>query len=166
MAIDTARDALLDDARRQAHDIVEAGDRDARERLDAAQREGDTLIARARAEGEAAGRADAARALAGERFAAHLKLLAAQRASYEALLAQARDAALALRDEPDYPDLLQGLAAAARHDLGPGAELTIDPPGRGGVLARAGSREVDYTLVTLAEHCVERLGAKAAALWA
>jgi vacuolar-type H+-ATPase subunit E/Vma4 len=166
MSIDTARDALLDDARRQADEIVEAGERDARERLAAAQREADALIARARAEGEAYGHLEAARSLAAQRFAAHLHVLGARRASYEALLAQARDAALALRDNAEYPDLLERLAAAARRDLGTGAELTIDPAGRGGVVARAGTREVDSTLVVLAERCVERLGSKAGALWA
>jgi vacuolar-type H+-ATPase subunit E/Vma4 len=166
MNIDTARDALLDDSRRQADDIVKAGERDARERLAAAQREADALIACARTKGEAAGRVEGARLLAAQRFAAHLQVLGARRASYDALRAQARDAALALRDGPDYPDLLERLAAAARRDLGPGAEVTIDPAGRGGVVARAGSREVDYALVVLAERCVERLGSKAAALWA
>jgi cell division septum initiation protein DivIVA len=166
MSIDTARDALLDDARRQAEDIVEAGERDARERLGAAQADADALVARARAEGEAAGRVDAARVLAAQRFAANLQVLGARRASYDVLRAQARDAALALRAEPGYADLLERLAAAARRELGPGADLTIDPAGRGGVVARAGSREIDFTLVVLAERCVERLGSKAAALWA
>jgi vacuolar-type H+-ATPase subunit E/Vma4 len=165
MSLASAREALLDDARRHAEEIVAQAEADARERLEAARRDADELIARAHAEGEAEGREQAARAQAGERFAAHMQVLAARRASYDALRERARYAALGLREDPSYSHLLARLEAAARRDLGADAELTLDPS-RGGVIARAGSREVDYTLAALAERCVEELGAKVAALWA
>jgi vacuolar-type H+-ATPase subunit E/Vma4 len=166
MSLDTAREALLDDARREAEAILARADAAAAARLQAARREAEELRARARAQGEAEGRVGAAQTLAGERFAARMRVLGARRASYDALLEQARRAALALREDPDYPQLLERLAAAARKDLGPGTELTVDPPGQGGVLGRAGSRAVDYTLVALAERCVRDLGPRVAELWA
>jgi hypothetical protein len=166
MSLTSARDALLEDARRASAEVVARAESDARERVDAARREAAAILTRARAEGEAEGREQAARTQAGERFSARLHVLAARRASYDALLERARDAALALRDDPAYADLLDRLCAAARADLGPEAQLSVDPPGLGGVVARAGSREVDYTLVALAERCVADLGAKAARLWA
>jgi hypothetical protein len=166
MSLASAREALLDDARRGAEQVVAQAELEARERLDAARHAAGELVARARAEGEAEGREQAARLDAGERFSAHLQVLAARRASYDALLEQARAAALALRGDPSYPELLDRLGAAARRDLGAGAELTVDPPERGGVVARAGSREVGYTLVALAERCVAGLGPKVARLWA
>jgi vacuolar-type H+-ATPase subunit E/Vma4 len=166
MSLDTAREALLDDAQRRAQEIVALGEEEAARRLEEARREADELVARARAEGEVEGRLQAARVQAVQRFTAHMQVLGAQRASYDALLARARADALALRGDPAYPELLDRLAAAARRDLGPDAEVTIDPAALGGVLARAGSRAVDYTLVALAERCVQDLGARVGALWA
>jgi hypothetical protein len=165
MSPDAAETALLDDARRQAQAVVAQGEAEAQERLESARREAAELLERARAQGDADGRAQAAQALAGQRFAARAQVLAARRASYDALLARARAAALELRAEPEYPALLERLAAAARRDLGSGAEITVDPPQLGGAIGRAGSRAVDYTLVALAERCVRELGPKAAELW-
>ncbi len=165
MSLGTARDALLDDARRQAQEIVAAGEAEADQRLRAARRDADELLARARAEGEAEGRRAAIRAQARQRFGAHMQVLAARRASYDALAQRARADALALRAEPGYPQLLELLTAAARADLGADAEVTVDPPGLGGVIARAGTRAVDYTLVAIAERCVQDLGPRVAELW-
>src|ERR1035437_5695471 len=72
---------------------------------------------------------------------------------------------MALRGGRGYPELLQRLAAAARRDLGEDAEVEIDPPGLGGVRARAGSRRVDYTLASLADRRVEDLGPLLARRW-
>ncbi len=165
MSLDTAREALLGDARREAEAILARADTEAGARLQDARRQAEELRVRARAQGEAEGRAGAARTRAGGRFAARMLVLAAKRASYDALLEQARRAALALREDPGYPQLLERLAAAARDDLGPDAELTLDPPGLGGVLGQAGSRAVDYTLAAIAERCVRDLGPRVAELW-
>lgn len=165
MTLATAREALLDDAHRLAQQTIAEADAEAAKRVAEARAQADAVLARARAAGEAEGRAQAAREQAGQRFTAHMQVLAARRASYDTLLARARDAALALREDPGYPGLLDRLGAAARDDLGADAELTVDPPGLGGVRARAGSREVDYTLVALAERCAHDLGERVAELW-
>jgi hypothetical protein len=165
MTLAAAREALLDDARRLAQQIIADAEAEAAERLADARAQADGVLARARATGQAEGRAQAAREQAGQRFAAHMQVLAARRASYDMLAARARAAALALREDPGYPDLLDRLGAAARDDLGPDAELTVDPPELGGVLARCGTRAVDYTLVALAERCVHDLGERVAEIW-
>lgn len=166
MTLSAARDALLDDARRHAQEIVSEGEQEAHRSLEAARVEADEVIARGRALGEADGRLQATRAQAAERFTARMQVLGAQRGSYDALRERARTAVLALREDPAYPEMLEHLAAAARDALGPDAEVTIDPPDAGGVLARTGSRVADYTLVALAERCVADLGPRARTLWA
>lgn len=165
-SVEPARDALLADARERAGQLLEQAEEQARKRLAQAQRDAQELIARAREEGLAAGRAQAARDAGRGRTLARWEVLAAQRAAYDELRRRARTEVMALRDERGYPELLERLAAAARRDLGDGAEIEIDPPAQGGVRARAGSRQVDYTLTALAERCVRDLGPALAQLWA
>jgi vacuolar-type H+-ATPase subunit H len=164
-SVGPARDALLADARERARQLLEQAEREAHELTQQAQTDAEALLARARQEGLAAGRARAARDAGRERTLAHWHVLAAQNAAYEELRRRARIEVMAVRDEPGYRELLERLSAAARRDLGDGAELEIDPPGLGGVLARAGSRRVDYTLPALAERCVQDLSPALAQLW-
>lgn len=166
MRLEAAGAALLDDARAVAQRLLDAAEADARGRVDAAHAEAEESIARARAHGEAEGRVEAARAAALERASSRVEVLVARREAYDELRRRAREAALGLRDEAGYPDLLERLSAAARRDLGDGAAVEIDPPGLGGVRARAGSRRVDYTLAALADRCMVQLGASLQRLWA
>lgn len=165
MTLEAARDSLLVDARAAARRRLDEAEADARACVEAARREADETIARARAQGEAEGRVEAAHEDARERALARMDVLAAQREAYDELRRRAREAARGLREQPGYADLLERLAAAARRDLGDDAELEIDPPGAGGVRARAGSRRVDYTLAALADRCVAQLGTGVKRLW-
>lgn len=165
MSLGSAREALLADARARAQAILAQAETEAARQIEPARRQADALVAAARAQGEADGRLEATREEAVARFSAHMTVLAEQRASYDELRRRARAAVLSLRGEPDYPELLERLAAAARRDLGDGAQLRIDPPDLGGVLGTAGTRAVDYTLVALADRCVDDLGPGLAALW-
>jgi vacuolar-type H+-ATPase subunit E/Vma4 len=72
---------------------------------------------------------------------------------------------LELHEQPDYPALLERLSAAARSQLGDDAELVVDPPGRGGVIARRGEASVDYTLAAMADRVIDDLGADLERLW-
>jgi vacuolar-type H+-ATPase subunit E/Vma4 len=165
MTLAPAHDALLTDARATAHHAATEARAEVRERLATAAREADELIANERAHGEAEGREQGAVEEGVARTLARLDVLAARREGYEALRRGAREAALELRDTPDYGALLERLAAAARRDLGEDAQLELDPPAAGGVRASRGSRRVDYTLVALADRCVEGLGPKVRRLW-
>ena len=109
--------------------------------------EADALLARARAEGEAEGRARGrARAGRGSASRAHMRCSRARRASYDALLrcARARPRSRCART-PATPSCSSRLAAAARRDLGADAELEVDPPELGGVLARGRARAPSTT---------------------
>jgi vacuolar-type H+-ATPase subunit E/Vma4 len=165
MTLETARDALLADARATANDARAEAQAAAAGRLDAARREADAIVARAREQGDAEGRERGALEEGVARTLARMEVLAARREAYEELRRQARAAVLRLRDDPGYPQLLDRLAAAARRDLGDDALLERDPGDAGGVRASRGSRRVDHTLVALADRCVDDLGVALQRLW-
>jgi hypothetical protein len=124
-------------------------------------------ITRASAEAEALRLVDAAREdgrRAAEAIARSERLAAARQA--RALVLQARSAreatareralraALAFRKRPEYGRLLEALETDCRRRLGAEAEIERDPAQGGGVRARLGSRSLDYTLPSLAEHAL------------
>jgi vacuolar-type H+-ATPase subunit E/Vma4 len=165
VSLGSARDALLADAHARADEIVARAEAEVAQQTEPARREAEAILAAARAEGEAEGRREAAREEAAEHAAARATVLGAQRESYDQLCLRVRAAALALRGERDYQRLLERLSAAARRELGDDAELEVDPPELGGVRGKAGTRAIDYTLVAIAERCVDGLGPRLAALW-
>jgi len=165
LTLEPAREALLADARERARHLIEQANAEAAARIEEAHRAADELVGRARSQGEAEGRLSSAREEARESALARMEVLAAQRAAYEELRRRARVAVLALRDDPDYPELLERLAAACRNDLGERAQLETDALDAGGVRASAGTRSVDYTLITLAERCIDALGPRLQRLW-
>lgn len=166
MSVDPAAGALLADARATAERMLAQAQQQAQERVGEAERTAAAMIARAREQGEADGRLEAAHEQAREGILARGDVLRAQREAYDELRRRCRAQVLALREEAGYAALLERLAASARAQLGPGAELEIDPPDAGGVRARAGSRRLDLTLVALADDCVRELGPALRGLWA
>lgn len=159
------REAILADARADAERALADADREASERLAGARGEAGEMLERARARGASEGRVEAARELALRRAQARAAVLEAQRELYEELRSRAREAVLALRSDPAYPELLDRLTEAARGVLGADAVAERDPPAVGGVHAQAGSRSIDYTLATLAERCIDGLGPALRELW-
>jgi vacuolar-type H+-ATPase subunit E/Vma4 len=135
------------------------------QRLAEAWTQAEEIAEQARLAGErAAARAARRRRAAASRRARELQL-DAERSLLDGLRASSRAAARALRTEPGYPQLLERLSRAARSQLGPEAELEIDPPQAGGVLARAGSISVDYSLPALVDRAIEMLGGEVERLW-
>jgi hypothetical protein len=166
VAVEPLRDALLERAHAEAEHVLAAADERAAELLAEAEAHGAALVAQARAEGLAAAALAGAHEQALARRRARTLVLAAQRELYEELRRQARAAVHDLRrDLRRYATLLERLSAAARAQLGEGAELEVDPPGAGGVRAADGPRSVDYTLDALVERCVARLGDGLERLW-
>jgi len=159
-----ARTALLDEARKDAGDLLADADAAAAATVAAAREEADAILAEARARGVA----DGAILLAAERARtardARAVVLAERRAAYDRLRLQARDAVSDLRLEPSYSHLLEALRARARRDLGSGASVREQK--RGGIVAESGGRRVEYTLDALADTIIERLGDDLGELWA
>lgn len=165
VAAEPLRDAILGDARAEAQRVLARADEQAAAKLRDAEERGRTLVEQARADGVAAAGIAGSHEEARARRVARAAVLAARRELYEELTRRARSAAQGLRQEAGYPTLLERLTRAARAQLGPGAELEVDPPDAGGVRASNGGRHVDYTLDALAGRCLERLGAGVEGLW-
>ena len=143
--------------------MVAEADADADAALAAAQREADAIRGAARAEGES----DAAAVLAAERARvrrqARAVVLAAQLEAYDELRSQVVQALSALRDDPGYGPWRDRLAERARTVLG--ADAVVSEPPEGGVLAEMNGRRALYTLVGLADHVIDTMGADVEGLW-
>jgi vacuolar-type H+-ATPase subunit H len=149
-ALAPVRAALLGAARAEAQRVrADAEERAATVLADARNR-----AARMLADATRQGAADADSLLAGERARARRQaravVLRAGRDAYEALRAQARDAAARLGDDP----VVRGrLVATARDGLGPGARVS-DVDG-GGVVAEVSGRRLDLSLAGFAARAVD-----------
>jgi vacuolar-type H+-ATPase subunit E/Vma4 len=165
VGLDPVREALLAQAQVEAEELVtQAADR-AAEEVALAEEETAILIARARAEGEAAAELEAATEVAHARRSARTLVLEAQREVYDDVRREAHAAAQQLRSRTGYRELVERLAAMARDQLGPDAELELDPP-NGGVVAHARNRRLDYSLPALVERCLARRATELERLWA
>ncbi|MGB7982054.1 MAG: hypothetical protein WCF36_14835 [Candidatus Nanopelagicales bacterium] len=146
--------ALRDRARAAAAELLSQADADAQAVLAAAQQEADDLLAEARTKGAADRAAVLAAQRAGAQRRAHGVLLAAQLTAHHDLRGAAREAVRALRDDPDYPIMLEALRARARDDIGAGAAITELEDG--GIVAESGPRRVEYSLQALADDLVDQ----------
>jgi vacuolar-type H+-ATPase subunit E/Vma4 len=162
--LDAVRDALLSDARQEVDEALAAAERDAAATVTAAREEANRTLDAARADGEAEARTVSLTELARSRRRARELVLSARRAVYERALAEVCAAATRLRDSPDYDAVIDGLSRLARSQLGDGAVVTIDDE-VGGVIARAGTRTVDYRLPVIAERCFDAIGSDVESLW-
>jgi vacuolar-type H+-ATPase subunit E/Vma4 len=164
VTLKAVRRALMDDADADAGRVLAAAREEAEAQVAAALHEARRMTGAARAEGDAEARTAAAIEQARVRRRAREAVLAARQAAVDRLRAAAREAAVRLRDDPRYPELLAGLERTARDQLGEGATVDVQPP-TGGLVAAAGSRSVDYRLDSLADRCVDALGEEIEALW-
>ncbi len=148
--LDPVRDALLDQAHRDARATLAQADREAAGVTAAAEAEVAQLLGSARAQAaedtellEAAGRSRALH----EARSLHLR---ARREAYDALVAAA---ATAVRAElADDPDVVAALTRRAHAELGPGAVVTRTPDG--GLAAEADGRRLLLPLLALVERAV------------
>lgn len=163
--MDALRTAFLAQADEQAlRSAVEAEEAEAC-RVAAARRRAQEVVREARTAAEAAALPDVARIRATAARQARHALLSAQREVFEQFRQEAHAAALALRDGPAYAALLEQLSRRAREQLGQTAKLHVDPAGVGGVIAREGDRQVDYSLPALVDRCIVALGERVEELW-
>lgn len=123
------------------------------------------LAKEARCEGEAAAAKEAVRRRATATRRAREIRLRAQSRQVEELQRMSREAVLHLREDDLYPELLERLSRAARDQLGPEAQVEVDPPGLGGVIGRKGRTSVDYTLPALVDRTIASLGDELEILW-
>lgn len=165
VSLDPVRAALLAQAEAEAEQLEEQAEERAAAQVERAEEQKAALVRRARAEGEAAAELEASSELTRARRTARTLVLEAQRAAYEDVRREAYAAAQRLRSERRYPELVDRLAERVRVDLGPEAELELDPP-EGGVIGRLGNRRVDHTLPALVERCLAERAEEVERLWA
>ncbi|MFF7678974.1 V-type ATP synthase subunit E family protein [Actinacidiphila glaucinigra] len=162
-SLQPVRDSLLRRARAEADDLLARADSDAEATLAEAEDLARAIIAKGRSMGEA----EAARARAAAITAAHRQQRAdrlhAQARAYREVRRQVAERVLALRDEPDYPRLLDILIRRARALLGPDAEIREHPTG--GVEAQSPGRRVDLTLETAGLRVMDGAGCALESLW-
>ena len=143
--------------------------------LAAAEGEAADVLAQATATADAtveAARLDATRDVAAELTRSEARarresrglVLAAQRKAYDNLSRSAAEAAGNL-DQRRYAALRPRLEALAVKQLGPGAVIEREPLGELGVVARSGSRLVDYRLIVVAQRCLQALSSRLEELW-
>ncbi|MEU6611167.1 hypothetical protein ABZ922_40110 [Streptomyces shenzhenensis] len=159
--LDPVRAALLRAAHAAADEVRGRARTDAEETLRAARASAEEVLARARDRGAAEG----AVAAAGERVRAVQDAwaaeLAARAAVYAELRAGVREGVRRALARGAVPQAR--LTERARALLGADAHVTAAPAG--GVTAEVPGRRVDLSADALADRALERLGARAAALW-
>jgi vacuolar-type H+-ATPase subunit E/Vma4 len=163
-ALEPVRRALLADARADADRIIGEATREAALTVDEAEQEAAVSIERAVRHGTASAQARSDQRLAQARAEVHGEILRAQDQVRRRLHHAVHTAALDLRSDPRYPDLLNELERLARNQLGPNAQIKRDVR-TGGIVAIAGSRRVDYTLPALAERALDVQADKVTLLW-
>lgn len=161
-ALEPVRAAMLHRARQDVAAAVASAGEAAMAMIAQAQAGADALVAQATAEGAAQAAPVAMAELSRGRQAARSAILGADLAIREEVVRRMRAAVLALRDGPDYPQLLERLSVLAASAAGPGAIVTAHPDG--GVVATSGGVTVNCSLPRLADRVVAVLDARITAL--
>lgn len=160
MNLEPLRASLLARARAEARTLLDAAHREADGRRAAARAEAAERVRQGLADHDAAAAAARAARLLEARRDARAIVLRARGEAYGELRAAALSAAAALAGQPGFRERL---AAVAREQLGPDAELV--EPAEGGLIARSGERLVDYSLPAMVDRCLGELGRDLEELW-
>jgi len=157
--------AALAGASSSAEAIRQAARARAGEIVTAARAEAAELIARRRAAAERAAQMHERERLAAARSAARARVLHAQHEVLGEVTAGARAAARRLADDPRYAPLRERFAAEARVRLAGPAGVEIIAAAHGGLIARAGSRQLDYSLDAQVDRCLRAMAGELERLW-
>lgn len=165
MNLDSLRTALRVEAETEAAKRLAEVDEACKRRVAEAHAMARELTNQGRLEGaRVAARNSLRRRAAANRRARELRL-AAQRELIDELRLRANEAALEIRKDPRYEELLERVSQAAKSQLGAEADVRVDPPDLGGVVARAGSTSVDYTLPALVDRAIAQLDGQLETIW-
>lgn len=163
--LEPVRAALLEEAEARAADIAEDAIREAAALVEEAEEAAEAAIARAVRRARTAADARTEHAIERARAESHRRILLTKETIRARALDAAHRAALAMREDPRYPALLDHLETTALGQLGVDAFVERDPDGVGGVVATQGERRVDYTLAALVDRALDRRSDELAGLW-
>jgi vacuolar-type H+-ATPase subunit E/Vma4 len=164
MNLDSLRIALRVEAETAAAQRLAEVDEARERRLAEAHARARELAEQGRLEGARLAQRNSLRRRAAANRHARESLLAAQSELLDELRLRATEAALELRTDPRYGELLERVSALAKSQLGTDAEVEADAE-LGGVVGRAGSTSVDYTLPALVERATAELDGQLETLW-
>jgi vacuolar-type H+-ATPase subunit E/Vma4 len=165
VTLDVAQAAALADARAQARAIRRSAAERADALIAAAHAEASALVRQRRAVAERLAEHERRERLAEARAEARTIVLRAQRTVFEAARTAAHAAAHELASDPGYRRLLAGLSAEARERLAAVGPVEVRSASGGGVIARAGSCQIDYSLAAQVERCLEAMSGELERLW-
>ena len=165
MTLAVVQDATLGGAGAEA-DAIRRAARERADRLLAETRdEATAVIARRRAAAEQLATAEERERLGRARAAARATVLEAQRAILVEASVAARAAVRGVVGDPRYEPLIERLSVAARERLAGTETVEVVPAVGGGVIVRAGSRELDYSLDAQTDRCLQAIGDELEGLW-
>ncbi len=156
-------DSLLGTARAAAQAVLEQAHAGAAVRIAGARSQADEIRRQAVSDGRAAAEDSLEISRRQARRDARQRLLEARSAAYEELTDRTLAAALRLRTDPRYPELMRALEDIARSRLGEAAVVREAPSG--GVIAELDDRWLDLSLASRAQQAVQACAAEVAALW-
>jgi vacuolar-type H+-ATPase subunit E/Vma4 len=165
VTLDTLERATLADASEQAREIRAAAERRALQTLDATRAEAEALLAGRRARAERRAELEERRHLARARADAHALVLHAQRSVLADATEAAHASAHAVRSDPRWARLSERLAADARQRLARFGSVRISATPDGGLVAQAGSLQIDHSLGAQVERALRTLASDLQRLW-
>jgi vacuolar-type H+-ATPase subunit E/Vma4 len=163
--LDAVRQAELRAASDEADAIRRAADRHADGIVTQARADADGLIARRRAAAEQLAVLEERERLAEARAQARGTVLRAQRSVLTEPRAPAPAPARGLAGDARLERLLERLADDARQRLAPAGAVQAIAASDGGFVARAGSREIDYSIGAQVDRILEGMASELERLW-
>lgn len=166
MSLESAQLAVLAHAAREAEQLRRHAQESRARLLADAHAEAQALLAQRLAIAEQLGERERRERLAEARSEARRIVLCARQAVLTDAHRAARLAAHELMQEPAYAELMRALTTEAQERLSTPAERArvAAAPG-GGLLARAGSHEIDYSLDSQVDRCMQTMPDELERLW-
>ncbi len=163
--LEPVRQALLDNARREAKRILDEARRSTAALVARSLAEADEEVHEARRRAESGAQAHSEQALARTLRKRHRLVLDAQEGIRRRLVDDVQAAARQIPSDPRYSDLLAHLESLALTQLGENAVVVRCRERDGGLIATADNKRVDYRLNTLANRALDSLSEKVVQLW-
>jgi vacuolar-type H+-ATPase subunit E/Vma4 len=163
--LDVVREVELHAASERADGIRRTGDRGAERIVAQAEADAAALIAARCAAAERLAELDERERLAEARAGARGTVLRAQRSVLLDARAAAHRAVRGLAGDPRLKRLLRRLAADAPERLAVAGPVQVVATSDGGFVARAGTREIDYSLRAQVDRIVDAMAGELERLW-
>jgi len=166
MTLESAQLAVLADAARRAEQLRRQAEESRARLLASAHAEAETLLARRLELVERLAEGERRERLAEARSEARRVVLRARQAVLADASSAAHSAAHELVGEPAYARLIKTLTAEVHERLStPAARARVEAAPGGGLRARAGSHEIDYSIDAQVDRCMLAMSSGLERLW-